>query len=280
MSSYYATDMLKDRVAVVTGGGTGIGKVIASELRAHGAHVVLASRQLDRLTATAEELSAGRASPRVLAVSTDISDDKQVRALFDRVDAEFGRVDIMVNNAAANFIRPSEMLTSVRWRKVIDIVLNGSFHCALEAGKRMIKQKSGNIISIVAAYAWTGAPGLAPSASAKAGVVALTRSLGVEWAEHGVRVNAISPGLIDTPQTRERLWPEEWMRKELLDGIPAGHFGVEEDVSNLVLYLSSPMASYITGEVITADGGECLGKGALRVIRKAGAVRKARPTAA
>lgn len=270
----FVKDMLKDKVAVVTGGGSGIGRVIAEELSAHGAHVVLAARQVDRLESLAGSLNgSGR---RCLAVGTDVSDIKQVKALFKRVDEEFGRVDIHINNAAANFIRPSETLTAVRWRKVIDIVLNGSFNCALEAGKRMLKQGSGNIINIVAAYAWTGAPGLAPSASAKAGVVALTRSLGVEWADRGVRVNAICPGFIDTPQTRERLWPEEWIREALMKGIPSGRFGTEKDVSNLVLYLASPMGGYINGEVIVADGGESLGKGASEIIKKTGAVRRAR----
>lgn len=274
----FTKDLLKDKVAVVTGAGSGIGKVIAEELAAHGAHVVLAARQLDRLEELAKTIkSSGRKS---IAVATDVSEYDQVKALFERVDQEFGRVDILINSAAANFIRPSEALTSVRWRKVIDIVLNGSFHCALEAGKRMIKQKSGNIISLVAAYAWTGGPGLAPSASAKAGVVALTRTLGVEWAEHGVRVNAICPGFIDTPQSRERLWPEEWMREMLQGSIPGRRFGTEKDVSNLVLFMASPMGNYINGEVIVADAGESLGKGAMALIKKAGIIRKARPAAA
>lgn len=270
----FSSDLLKGQVAVVTGGGTGIGRTIASELAAHGASLVLAARQLDRLEETAKALRAGGA--RAIAVPADISDYDQVKALFDKAEAEFGRVDLLVNNAAANFIRPSEALTSVRWRKIIDIVLNGTFHCTLEAGKRMIKRKSGSIVSLVAAYAWTGGPGLAPSASAKAGIVALTRTLGVEWARHGVRVNAICPGFIDTPQSRERLWPEEWIREELLSTIPTRQFGTEKDVSNLVLYLASPMAGYINGEVIVVDGGESLGKGALKIIEKAGAVRRTR----
>lgn len=268
-------NLLKGKVAVVTGGGTGIGRVCAEELSAHGASVVLAARQLDRIDAVAKALSAKGA--KSIAVATDISEPKEVAALFDRVDAEFGRVDILINNAAANFIRPSETLTAVRWKKVIDIVLHGSFFCALEAGRRMLKQKEGRIISMVAAYAWTGGPGLAPSASAKAGVVAMTRTLGVEWAGRGVCVNAICPGFIDTPQTRERLWPEEWMREMLLDSVPSKRFGSEKDVSNMVLYLASEMGAYINGEVVVIDGGESLGKGALKMIEKAGIVRRARP---
>ena len=257
---------------MVTGAGTGIGKFIAQALSAHGAHVVLAARALERLELVAGDLKAkGR---RAVAVATDIAEYDQVKSLFARIDEEFGRVDILINNAAANFIRPSEILTSVRWRKIIDIVLNGTFHCSLEAGKRMLRQKSGNIINIVAAYAWNGAPGLTPSASAKAGVVALTKSLGAEWADRGVRVNAVCPGFIDTPQAGERLWPEEWIRQDLLERIPMGKFGAQEDVSNLVLYLASPLARYVTGEIMVVDGGESLGKGALNVIRKVGVVRR------
>ncbi|MBI4346678.1 MAG: SDR family oxidoreductase, partial [Elusimicrobia bacterium] len=183
----------------------------------------------------------------------------------------------LVNNAAANFIRPTEMLTPVRWKKVIDIVLNGSFYCALEAGRVMLKQGSGSIVSLVATYAWTGAPGLAPSCSAKAGVVALTKTLGAEWAGRGVRVNAIAPGFIDTPQSRERLWPTPEMVQRIASKIPAGRFGSELDAANLVLYLASPAGRYVSGEVITADGGHCLGKGALEILETLEApVRKGR----
>ena len=261
----------------MTGGGTGIGLAVARAFAAHGAHVVLAARQLDRLEAAAAELRKGGA--RALAVACDISEPESVAALFEKVDAELGCVDVLVNNAAANFIRPSEALTSVRWRKIIDIVLNGTFQCTLEAGRRMLKRGEGAVVNMVAAYAWQGAPGLAASASAKAGVVALTRTLGVEWAKRGVRVNAVCPGLVDTPQSRERLWPEDWMREELLSNVPMGRFGSESEVADAALFLCSPLARYVTGEVLVVDGGESLGKGALKIIEKAGAVRRARPKA-
>lgn len=264
----FVKDLLKGKTAVITGGATGIGYATAKALAAHGAEVVLAARQADRLEAAARELG-GRAVP------TDIAEPDQVKELFEKA----GRVDILINNAAANFIRPSETLTPVRWRKIIDIVLNGTFYCTLEAGRRMLEQGGGRIISMVAAYAWTGGPGLAPSASAKAGVVALTRTLGVEWARRGVTVNAVCPGFIDTPQSRERLWPEDWMRDVLLSKVPAGRFGTEEEVAAAVLYLCSPAASYVTGEVLVLDGGESLGKGAAELIEKAGIVRRARKPA-
>jgi NAD(P)-dependent dehydrogenase (short-subunit alcohol dehydrogenase family) len=271
---YFSKDLLKGKVAIVTGGGSGIGRVISLELARHGAIVAAAARKLDRLEAVADEIKA--AGGEALAVAADVSDHEQVEAMVETVVSKFGRVDIMVNNAAANFIWPSEKLTAVRWRKVIDIVLNGTFNCSLEAGKRMLEQGGGSIINIVACYAWTGGPGFLASASAKGGVVAMTRTLGVEWARRGVRVNAIAPGVIDTPQTRERLWPTEEIVKKMLDGVPVGRFGVEQDVSNLVLYLSSPMASYITGEVVVADGGQNLGKGAMEMLGSLAIAKRAR----
>ena len=272
----FVKDLLVGRVAVVTGGGTGIGLVVARELAAHGADVVLASRDGERLDAAARSVAA-ETGRRALGVSTDVSDPASVKALFERIDAEFGRVDVLVNGAAANFVRPTEALTSVRWRKVIDIVLNGTFQCSSEAGRRMLAQGDGAIVNLIASYAWTGAPGFAPSASAKAGVLALTRTLGVEWAPRGVRVNAVCPGLIDTPQSRERLWPEEWMRETLLEGVPARRFGTEADVASAVLYLVAPETAYVSGEVLVVDGGSSVGGVPyLRFVEKAGKVRRAR----
>ncbi len=273
----FAPDLLAGRVAVVTGGGSGIGLRVARELAAHGADVVLAARDAARLEAAAASVACATGR-RALGVATDVADPASVKALFERVDAEFGRVDALINGAAANFVRPSEALTPVRWRKVVDIVLNGSFHCALEAGRRMLARGEGAIVSLVASYAWTGAPGFAPSASAKAGVVALTRTLGVEWAPRGVRVNAVCPGIIDTPQSRERLWPEEWMRERLLDGVPARRFGTEEDVAQAVLFLCAPETRYVAGEVLVVDGGASVGGVPyLRFVEQAGVVRRARP---
>ncbi len=272
----FVKDLLKGRVAVVTGGGTGIGLVVARELAEHGADVVVASRDGARLEAAARSI-AEATGRRALSVATDVSDPAAVKALFERVDAEFGRVDILVNGAAANFVRPTETLTSVRWRKVIDIVLNGTFQCSNEAGRRMLERGEGAIVNLIASYAWTGAPGLAPSASAKAGVLALTRTLGVEWAPRGVRVNAVCPGLIDTPQSRERLWPEPWMREMLLEGLPARRFGTEADVASAVLYLVAPETGYVSGEVLVVDGGSSVGGVPyLRYVEKAGKVRRAR----
>ncbi len=273
----FSSDLLAGRVAVVTGGGTGIGRVVAEELARHGADVALAARDEVRLKIAAAEISA-QTGRRALAIKTDVSEDDSVKSLFKQVDLRFGRVDMLINGAAANFVRPSEILTPVRWRKVVDIVLNGSFYCALEAGRRMLARGDGAIVNLIASYAWTGAPGFAPSAAAKGGVLALTRTLGVEWAPRGVRVNAVCPGLIDTAQSRERLWPEEWMRETLLEGVPGRKFGKALDVASAVLYLVSPETSYVTGEVLTVDGGASVGGVSyLRFLEKAGSVRRRRP---
>ena len=268
----FTPDLLKGKRAVVTGGATGIGKVIALELARHGADVAVLSRTQEKLELVAKEIEAlGRKS---LVLPCDVADDKQVKESFKKLDAQWNGLDILINNAAANFIRPSEKLTPVRWRKVIDIVLNGTFYGSLEAGKRMLAQGSGRIVNIIAAYAWTGAPGLSPSASAKAGVQTLTKSLGAEWASRGITVNAIAPGLIDTPQTRERLWPTEDMVTRMLKSVPQGKFGEESDIAGLVLYLCSDLGKFITGETITADGGQWLGKGALEMLGELRSVRK------
>lgn len=272
----YDKALLKGKIAVVTGGGTGIGKTVATALALHGADVALAARDGERLEAAAADIrkATGR---RAIGVATDVSDAKAVAALFDKVEADLGPVSILVNGAAANFVRPSEMLTSVRFRKVIDIVLHGSFNCAIEAGRRMLPRGEGSIVSLLASYAWTGAPGFLPSAAAKSGVEAMTKTLGVEWHGRGVRVNAVCPGLIDTPQSRERLWPEEWMRDLLLDSVPGRKFGTEEDVANAVLFLVAPDTRYVAGETMVVDAGSSLGGTPyLRFVEKAGVVRKAR----
>ncbi len=270
----YDKNLLKGKIAVVTGGGTGIGKAVATALALHGADVALASRDGERLDAAAAEIVklTGR---KAIGVATDVSDPKAVSALFDAVEEKLGPVTILINGAAANFVRPSEMLTSVRFRKVIDIVLHGSFNCAIEAGKRMLPRGEGTIVSLLASYAWTGAPGFLPSASAKAGVQAMTKTLGVEWFGRGVRVNAVCPGLIDTPQSRERLWPEEWMSDLLLDSVPGRKFGTEEDVANAVLFLCAPQTKYVAGETLVVDAGTSVGGTPyLRFLEKAGVVRR------
>ncbi len=247
------------QVAVITGGGTGIGFGIASMLAQLGAKVVLASRNPEHLHAAEERLRAEHRS--VFSVPTDVRQPEAVDGLFDRVLAELGQVDILINAAAGNFIADTEKLSVNGWNSVVQSVLNGTFYCSRRAGLAMIKVgRGGKILSVVASYAWTGGPRTVHSVAAKAGVVALTRSLAVEWAAHGIRVNAVCPGPTDTEGARP-LWQDSEARTRILAKIPVGRFGTVEEVAQAATYLVSPYADFINGEVLVIDGGEWLGKG-------------------
>jgi len=248
---------LRDRVVLVTGGGTGLGRTMALELARLGASVAVMGRRREPLEETVAEI--GRDA---VAVPGDVRDAEQVAAAFDAAEEALGPVTTLVNNAAGNFLVRAEDLSPNGWRAVVGIVLDGTFLCSRELGRRRIERGAGGeIVNLVATYAWTGGPGTVHSAAAKAGVVNLTRTLAVEWGPHGIRVNAIAPGPIDTPQSRERLWPNEEIRRLLLAKVPLGRFGEPHEVANAVAYLVSDYASYITGAVLTIDGGGWLEKG-------------------
>jgi NAD(P)-dependent dehydrogenase (short-subunit alcohol dehydrogenase family) len=250
---------LTGKVAVITGGGTGLGKEIARVFAGQGAKIVIASRSEEHLENGKKELQ--KITKDVMSVTCDVREPGQVKAMKDAVLREYGQIDILVNNAAGNFIYPADKMPLKGWKAVIDIVLNGSFYCSQVIGEEMIRRKTGTILNILATYAWTGGPGTIHSASAKAGVLAMTRTLAVEWARFGIRVNAVAPGPFDTPGARERLWPTDEIQQRILDEIPAGRFATPEEVANAVLYLVSPYSAYITGECLTIDGGAWLGKG-------------------
>lgn len=251
---------LEGRVAVITGGGTGIGRAIANEYARLGAKVVLASRSLEHLEPTAEELRAK--GSEVLTVPMDVRSPEQVDHLCQESVHRFGSIDILVNNAAGNFICPAEKLSVNGWNAVVNIVLNGTFYCSRAAGLRMIESgRGGSILNIVAAYAWTGGPGTIHSACAKAGVVTMTRTLAVEWAKYKVRVNAISPGPIETEGAGSKLWATPEARSAMLKTIPWGRIGQPQEVARAAAYLVSDFADFITGEVLVIDGGQWLGKG-------------------
>jgi NAD(P)-dependent dehydrogenase (short-subunit alcohol dehydrogenase family) len=255
-----AENSLKGRVAIITGGGTGIGRAIAHEYARLGARLVLASRSSEHLDPTAEELRVQGAE--TLAVPTDVRVPEQVERLVEETVRRFGSIDILVNNAAGNFICPAEKLSPNGWNAVVDIVLNGTFYCSRAAGLHMIASgRGGNILNIVAAYAWTGGPGTIHSASAKAGVVAMTRTLAVEWAKYKIRVNAIAPGPIETEGAGAKLWATPQVRDAMLKTIPRGRMGQTEEVARAAAYLVSDFADFITGDVLVLDGGQCLGKG-------------------
>jgi NAD(P)-dependent dehydrogenase (short-subunit alcohol dehydrogenase family) len=242
------------RVAIVTGGATGIGFAIAKELTRLGARVVIASRKEENLKPAAAELGDG-ASYHVL----DVRDAAAVEAMAEKVATDHGRIDILVNNAAGNFIVQSEQLSVNGWNSVINIVLNGTFYCTSAVGKRMIAAKNGGVmLNIIANYAWTGAPGVVHSASAKAGVLAMTRTLAVEWARHKIRLNAMAPGPVDTPGASARLFPDPAIHEGIRRTIPLRRFATLEEVANAASYLLSDYASYITGEALVIDGGQWL----------------------
>ncbi len=251
---------LEDRVAIVTGGGTGIGFAIATEFSRLGARLVLASRSADHLEPSAEKLRAQGAE--VLTVATDVREPAQVDRLCQETLRRFCTLDILVNNAAGNFVCPAEKLSVNGWNAVVNIVLNGTFYCSRAAGLEMIKSgRGGNILNIVAAYAWTGGPGTIHSASSKAGVVAMTRTLAVEWARYKIRVNAISPGPVETPGAGGQLWAAPEVREAMLKTVPRGRIGRPEEIAQAAAYLISDYADFITGEVLVMDGGQWLGKG-------------------
>jgi NAD(P)-dependent dehydrogenase (short-subunit alcohol dehydrogenase family) len=245
------------RVAIVTGGGSGLGRAMAIELARAGAAVVVAGRRPEPLEETIRlvEERGGRG----LAQPADVRELEQVEALVAAAVDSLGRVDILVNNAAGNFVVRAEDLSPNGWRAVVGIVLDGCFLCSRAAGKRMIEQgEGGAILSVIASYAWTGGPGTVHSAAAKAGVVALTRTLAVEWARHGIRANCICPGPTDTEGAGEALWPTEEDRKRVASTVPLGRLASPEEVAVWAAALCSPFAAYITGETLTIDGGHWL----------------------
>jgi len=262
-----APDILKDKVILVTGAGTGIGQVFATRAAELGADVVLVGRREDRLKETATRVrDAGR---RAMVCAFDIRDPVCVEAGVARAIAEFGRIDALINNAAGNFLVRAENLTPNGWNAVVGTVLNGTAYMTLAVGRRMLQAGGGKILSISASFAWTGGPGTAHSASAKAGVIALTKSLAVEWGPSNVQINCLCPGFIDTEQSRQALWPTEAGHRKILSTIPAGRFGTIEETVELGLMLCSPMADYISGEVLVADGGQWLNQGVLEIPEKA-----------
>lgn len=256
-------DALKGKTILITGGGTGLGKSMGLYFLKLGANLIITSRKLDVLQATAREMEA-ETGGKVAALACDVRDADQVKLLFDEADALFGkRIDAVLNNAAGNFISPTERLSSNAFGTVIDIVLKGTANITLEAGKRWIAAKQpGVFLNIVTTYAWTGSGYVVPSAAAKAGVLAMTRSLAVEWAKYGIRSNAIAPGPFPTEGAWSRLLPGDLVKKfDPAKKVPVGRVGEHQELANLAAYLVSDFSAYVNGEVITIDGGEWL-KGA------------------
>lgn len=252
--------MLEGQVALVTGGGTGIGLAIAKRLGQLGAKIVIASRSARNLESGATELTTSGAD--VLTVPVDVRRPEAVDALVARAVETFGGIDILVNNAAGNFICRAEDLSPNGWNAVIGIVLNGSFYCSRAVGRHMIARgQGGAIVSVLANYVWTGSAGTIHSAAAKAGVMSMTQTLAVEWARHRIRVNAVAPGPIESPGAAKQLWATPDAVARITDLVPLGRWGQPSEVADAVAFLASPHAAYITGETLTIDGGTWLGRG-------------------
>jgi len=249
------------KIAFVTGGGTGLGKGMTTRLSTLGAKVAISGRRKDVLEKTAEEITKTTGN-QVLAVQADVRDPEAIKQAVDEIEKVFGDVpDITINNAAGNFISPTEKLSPNAFKTIIDIVLNGTIHVTLDVGKRLIaKQKPGVFLCISTTYAETGSGWVVPSACAKSGVNGLVRSLAAEWGRYGIRLNAIAPGGIFTEGAFSRLDPTGKFLQTAIDHTPAGRLGTPEELSNFATFLVSDFSSWMTGQVLTLDGGETVAR--------------------
>ncbi|HTR02351.1 MAG TPA: SDR family oxidoreductase [Thermoanaerobaculia bacterium] len=251
---------LAGRSILVTGGGSGLGLAMATTFAAHGARVAIAGRRREKLeSATREIAAAARAGGEAAFFPADVREPEQAARLVADAAARFGGLDGLVNNAAGNFLAFSEELTPNGFDAVVRTVLHGSVNCTLAFGRQLLERKApGAVVSIATTYAWTGTAYALPSACAKAGVLAMTRSLAVEWGAFGIRLNAIAPGPIPTQGAFSRLIPTREAEKAALGRIPLGRFGDRREIANLALFLLSDLCPFQTGDCVTMDGGEWL----------------------
>jgi len=263
MKGMLKENSLEGKVILVTGGGSGLGKSMVEYFYELGANIIITSRREDLLNEVAKKINKKENKNKVYPISCDVREPDQVNNVIEKSFEKFGSIDCLVNNAAGNFISPTERLSTRAFDAIIDIVLKGTINFTLNLGKRWIKNKeSGNVLNIVTTYSWTGSGYVVPSACAKAGVLSMTRSLAVEWAKYNIRLNAVAPGPFPTKGAWDRLLPGDLKDKfDPAKKVPLGRVGEHQELSNLCAYLVSDFSSYINGEVVTIDGAEWL-KGA------------------
>ena len=250
--TYLSPGCFSGKTALITGGGTGLGLAVATRMGNLGANILCVSRDTKHHQ---ELLDRGRADGfEVWNAALDVREPKEVKRVVREGAAQFGGIDILINNAAGNFLCPALALPPKGFKAVVDIALNGVFYVSREVG-RIMRKTGGSIVNISAPYAATGKPGVVHSACAKAGVDALTRTLAAEWASLGIRVNAVSPGPFFSKGAADRLWPSEEMEQAVLDQIPLGRFGDADEVADLVCLLAGPDTPWLTGTILVADGG-------------------------
>jgi NAD(P)-dependent dehydrogenase (short-subunit alcohol dehydrogenase family) len=258
-------DALSGKTILVTGGGTGLGRAMSTYFLKLGANVVITSRKIDVLLKTAAEMeqeaaASNKGGAKVLAVQCDVRKPEEVDEVLRKTIETFGQVHGLLNNAAGNFISPTERLSANAFSTIIDIVLKGTANCTMAVGKHWIKEKqAGTILNIVTTYAFTGSGYVVPSACAKGGVLAMTRSLAAEWGKYGIRNNAIAPGPFPTKGAWDRLLPGDMAKKfDFKNRVPLKRVGEHQELANLAAFMMSDFSGYINGEVITIDGGEWL----------------------
>ena len=257
----FKDNALSNKTILVTGGGSGLGLSMTRRFLELGARVAIVGRSEERLAQAAASLNAG---DRVFTYSCDVRDADAVNAMANAVWDRFNGIDVTVNNAAGNFLAASEDLSSNAFDAVVRIVLYGTFNVTTAVGRKMIDSgRSGSFLNILTTYAWTGSSFVLPSAAAKAGVLAMTRSLAVEWATYGIRTNAIAPGPFPTEGAWSRLLPTQELQADSLARIPLGRFGDHDELTNLAAFLVSDAAPYINGECVTIDGGAWMASGGL-----------------
>ncbi|MEC3883034.1 2,4-dienoyl-CoA reductase [Halobacillus litoralis] len=252
---------MENQVVIVTGGSSGMGLHMAERFVQEGAKVAITGRNVERLEEAKKQIAAGK-EDHVLTVQMDVREVEDTERMVKETVEAFGRIDHLVNNAAGNFIAPAEELSPNGWNSVINIVLNGTFYCSQAVGKYWIENEiKGSILNIVATYAWNAGAGVIHSASAKSGVLTMTRTLAVEWGtKYGIRANAIAPGPIERTGGAEKLFQSEKAAQRTLASVPLGRLGKPEEIAGLAKFILSEEGSYMNGEVVTLDGGQWLNK--------------------